>query len=127
MTSLNGKVAEYGYENLLNANYPPGDTFHVHIEGDQGLIRRGSVLAADPETMTMVLLDDDVEGTANCILAEDIDTTDIPDTETVTGLAYRTGHFNRNHIIVGDGYTLSAEDEENLRKGGILLSDSFEY
>ena len=45
----------------------------------------------------------------------------------VTALAYRTGHFARNKLIVKNGYTMTATDEEELRKGGILLSDAIEY
>lgn len=42
--------------------------------------------------------------------------------EYVEGVAYRTGHFNRGALIVATGYTLSNEDEQKLRKCGILLS-----
>ena len=38
-------------------------------------------------------------------------------------MAYRTGHLNRKALIVAEGYTMTAADEEELRKGGILLSD----
>lgn len=40
----------------------------------------------------------------------------------VTAVAYRTGHLNRKALIVADGYTMTTADEEELRKGGILLS-----
>ena len=62
--------------------------------------------------------------TANCILAEDVEVGTAAD---VTALAYRTGHFARNKLIVKDSYTLKATDEEELRKAGILLSDAIEY
>ena len=56
------------------------------------------------------------------VLAEDCDTS-----EDTVGIAYRTGHFNRKALIVGNSYTLTAADEEILRKSGILLSDALEY
>ena len=42
----------------------------------------------------------------------------------MNGIAYRTGHFNRNALIVKEGYTMTKADEEELRKGGILLDDA---
>lgn len=62
--------------------------------------------------------------TANCILTDAVKVTADAD---VTALAYRTGHFNRNKLVVKDGYTMTVSDEEDLRKGGILLSDAVEY
>lgn len=41
----------------------------------------------------------------------------------VTGVAYNTGKFARNHLVLADGYELTIEDEEELRKGGIILAD----
>ena len=46
--------------------------------------------------------------------------------ETVPGIAYRTGHFNTNRLIVVEGYEITAEDREALRVAGILTSDAVE-
>ena len=59
--------------------------------------------------------------TANCVLADPVTVGADAD---VTALAYRTGHFNRGALIVETDYTLTEADEEDLRKGGILLSDA---
>ena len=37
--------------------------------------------------------------------------------------SYRTGHLNSKALIVADGYELTNADKEELRKGGILLSE----
>lgn len=74
---------------------------------------KAAVTAEDAETLA-----------ANCILAEAIDTGAEAGT-AVTALAYRTGHFNRNKLTVKAEYTMTEVDEENLRKGGILLDDAF--
>lgn len=58
--------------------------------------------------------------TPACILADDVVVTDDAD---ATGVAYRTGHFNRKALIFGTGYTMTVADVEELRKCGILLSD----
>lgn len=54
------------------------------------------------------------------ILADDVIVTDDDDAVAV---AYRCGNFNRNEIIVADGYTLTAADEDALRKYNIILTD----
>lgn len=41
----------------------------------------------------------------------------------VTAVAYRTGHLNSRALIVAEEYTLTQADKEELRKGGILLSE----
>lgn len=64
-----------------------------------------------------------VTAKANMILANDT----AVGTSDVVAVAYRAGHFNRNKLIVSGGYTMKAEDEEELRKGGIYLSDAIEY
>ena len=62
-------------------------------------------------------------GKANAVLAEAVDT---GNGSAVTGIAYRTGHFNANALIVADGYSITAADKEALRTAGILLSDAVE-
>ena len=42
----------------------------------------------------------------------------------VVAVAYKAGYFNRNKLIVSGGYTMKAEDEEELRKCGIFLADA---
>ena len=43
--------------------------------------------------------------------------------EDTTASAYRSGHFYRNKLIVAEGYTMTAADEDALRRAGIFLSD----
>ena len=57
------------------------------------------------------------------MLAEDVDT---GTEEAVVAIAYRTGHFNTNTLIVKDEYEITAADKEALRSVGILLSDAVE-
>jgi len=62
--------------------------------------------------------------TPDCILADDVA---VGTSADVTALAYRTGHFARNKIIVKTGYTFTSADEQALRGKGILLSDAVAY
>jgi hypothetical protein len=116
------------YDGLIVDNTPVADVFSVTLRKGQGVLRRGSVLAISSADRAMVLLGTDpVTGetlTANCILS---DYTDTGTADDVHGIAYRTGHFNRNGVITAATTTLGADDEEHLRKGGILLSDALPY
>lgn len=86
--------------------------------------KRGTVLGLGTDGK-YIFFGSDVSGgnvtaKANMILAEDVTlgTTD------VNVQAYRAGHFNRNQLTISSGYTMKAEDEEELRKCGIYLSDA---
>ena len=57
---------------------------------------------------------------ANMIWADDT----VVGTSDVVAVAYKAGYFNRNKLIVSGGYTMKAEDEEELRKCGIFLADA---
>lgn len=118
------------HDGLIAAPFPPADVFHVTVRklSAAATLKRGSLLdlssgtggdskyvihgtdAGDNETLT-----------ANCILAEDIA---IGTAADVTALAYRTGHFVQNNLIVVEGKTLAAGAKEALRDVGILLSSA---
>ena len=44
----------------------------------------------------------------------------------VTALVYLSGHFNRNHLVVAEGYEITAADVEKFRMAGIILANSME-
>lgn len=118
---LVSKVGSAGQDNLIAKLFPPASTFGVTIPSGTGIVKRGTVLALNGSNYAV--LSATTTGKANCILADDVDASG----ETaVVGVAYRTGHFNRKALIVANGYTMTAADEEELRKGGILLTDMAE-
>lgn len=130
-TRLDEALTGTVYDDLINQNTPEADVFSVSMRAGLGVVARGTVLALSAGTggdASMVILGTtagvDETLAANCILAEAIDTGAAPGT-AVTALAYRTGHFNRNKLTVKAEYTMTEIDEENLRKGGILLDDAF--
>ena len=120
------------HDGLIAATFPPADVFHITIRklDAAATLKRGSLLdlssgtagdgkfvihgttAASNETLT-----------ANCILAED---TAVGTAADVTALAYRTGHFVENKLILAAGATLATGAKEALRDVGILLSDGFD-
>lgn len=127
---LNETIGTVEYDGLICGSEPVADVFSVKIRKltAASTILRGTVLALSGGTAgdgKMVVLGNTAASnetlTANCILADDID---VGTSADVTAVAYRTGKFARNKIIVKDGYTFTAADEEALRQGGILLDDA---
>lgn len=116
--NLVNKVGESTMDNLIANPFPPVDAFGITIPAGAGVLKRGTVLALSDGNYAVLAAAN--TGKANCILADDVDASG---SEAVTGVAYRTGHFNIGALIVADGYTLSAADKEALRNGGILLSE----
>ena len=130
---LDENIGAVEYDGLIVNNVPVADVFSVTIRKETAatVLKRGTVLALPAGTAgdgKLVILGSTATTnetlTAHCILAEAVEAGTTAD---VTALAYRTGHFARNKLIVKNGCTMTATDEEELRKGGILLSDAIEY
>lgn len=117
--SLVRKVGNVGQDNLIAKLFPPAETFGVKIAAGQGQLKRGTVLVPG-EDGTYTMLATAATGKANCVLADDADASG---EAAVTAVAYRTGHLNSRALIAAEGYTLTQADKEELRKGGILLSE----
>lgn len=117
--SLVKKVGSIGQDNLIAKPFPRAIPFGVKITAGQGQLKRGTVLALGEDGAYTVLAEA-TTGKANCVLADDVDASG---EEAVTAVAYRTGHLNSRALIVAEGYTLTQADKEELRKGGILLSE----
>lgn len=112
-------IGSVGFDNLINGLTPGTEVFRVELAAGQGVLERGTLLATSDDGMVMI--SDATTGKANAILAEAADAT-----EAATGIAYRTGHFNANKLIVAEGYEITAADKEALRVAGILISDAVE-
>ena len=136
MSRLDETLGNVGFDNLIHGLFPPVEVFSVQIAAGQGVLERGSLLAVGDDGME--LISSTTTGKANAVLAEPVDTggpaaqeeedgtEDGADAEPVTAIAYRTGHFNANALIVAEDYEITAEDKEALRMAGILLSDAVE-
>lgn len=120
---LDENLGAVGFDNLINGLYPPAEVFSVQLAGGQGVLERGTLLATGDSGMVMISAE--TTGKANAVLADPVDTGEAA-VETVTAIAYRTGHFNSNRLIVADGYEITATDKEALRVAGILISDAVE-
>ena len=121
MSRLDENLGSVGYDNLINGTAPGAEVFSVQIAAGQGVLERGTLLATADGGMMKI--SGDTTGKANAVLAETVDT---GNGEAVTAIAYRTGHFNANALIVTEGYEITAADKEALREVGILISDAVE-
>ena len=124
MSRLDENLGGVGFDNLIADSYPPADVFSVQLTAGQGILERGTLLARKDDG-TMEMIGTETTGKANAVLSDPVDTGDA-EGETVPGIAYRTGHFNTNRLIVAEGYEITAADREALRTAGILTSEAVE-
>lgn len=117
MARLDETIGSVGFDNLIHGTYPAAEVFSVQLAAGQGILERGTLLATGEGGL--VKISAATTGKANAVLAETVDAT-----EAVNGIAYRTGHFNGNCLIVADDYEITAADKEALRAAGILISDA---
>lgn len=122
MSRLDENLGTVGFDNLINGLTPGAEVYHVQLAAGQGILERGTLLVQTDAGMA-IISGNHSGMSAYAVLAEAVDT---GDGEAVTGIAYRTGHFNANALIVGDGYEITAADKEMLRAFGILISDAVE-
>ena len=130
---LDENLGSVGYDGLIVANEPVADVFTVTIRKEAtaaATYKRGTVLALSEGTAgdgkyvilgTAAVSNETL--TANCVLAEDVT---VGTANDETAVAYRTGHFNSNALIMDAEHTFSAADKEALRGVGILISDAVE-
>lgn len=122
MSRLDETLGSVGFDNLIHGLFPPAEVFRVQVKAGQGVLERGSLLAVGDDGME--LISSTTTGKANAVLAEPVDTDESE--SAAEAVAYRTGHFNANVLIVAEDYEITAEDKEALRIAGILLSDAVE-
>ncbi len=131
MANAYEKLDTVQFDNLVNeVGTAPVINGLRTIRKGQGVLKRGSVLALSAGTGgdgVLVLLGTNATSnetlTANCILAEDVDT---GSGSNVNALVYLSGHFNKNNLILGNSKTITAADIEALRAAGIFLAASME-
>ncbi len=128
--NLNETIGTMEYDGLIYDGKHPVDVKTVQVRAGQGVLERGTVLAISEGTGgddamailgTTAIADETL--TADCVLADPVDTGDAIGT-AVVGVAYRSGHLTRQKLIVKDAYTMTAKDEAVLRNGGIFLSNA---
>lgn len=118
MAIYNQKIGEMKQDNLFASVNVDTLTNSVTIAAGEGELKRGTVLSLGTDGKCKVI--SAATGlTPYGILCDDVDAT----SEAVAEV-YVSGVFNKNALIVKDGYTLTAADITALRNGGIYLENS---
>ena len=125
-------TGEFSPDKLIVGNKIPVTTKGVLVAAEQGFLQRGTVLGRSSSGEYKITGTEETsvegEGTAanmvgcDCILAEDVYTTDIG----VVAAVYVTGAFNRDALILAEGVEIDSYETE-LRKLGIFLKTVQEY
>lgn len=119
-------IGSCAVDNLIAKLTPAAGTFGVTIRKGEAetTYKRGTVLAMSGTDHKCVILgtaaDSEETLTPHCILADDVT---VGTAEDAAAVAYRCGNFNRAALIVKDDYTLTAADEDAMRKYDIILTD----
>ena len=124
MTELVQNLDSFIPDNLIVDGSVPILTKAVKLGAGQGILKRGTVLGKITTGGEYVIVNStntDGSQDADCILADDVDTT-----ESVVAVAYTSGHFNRKALVFGGSDTADTH-EARLRELGIFLSDNVSY
>ena len=105
----------YAGDNLIAGNAHPLTGQTVTVKSGEGKLERGSVLMRD--TNGKYVLADTSAGTAEVILAADVDATSA---DTVAEV-YNSGEFSESALKVASGYTLTDADRVNLKNAGVYI------
>lgn len=111
-------------DNLFIDGKFPVDAVGIIIASGEGVLSRGTVVAMNETTEKCVILGTTPSGgevlTPYGIICDEVDATSA---DTFT-MVYRSGHFNRNALIVEENYEMTSKDEAALRDGGIYLGNA---
>ncbi len=113
------RVGSVEQDDLIAGIYPPAVATGIQLAAGQGQLLRGTVLAVSADGC--VVLSAATAGKAAYILTDDVDATEAAGTT-----AYRSGNFNTKALTVAEGYELTAEDRDSLRKYDIVLNDDMQ-
>ena len=108
-------VERFTPDNLIADDKHTLATGTVTVKSGEGALVRGSVLMRDSNNK--FVLADTSAGTAEVILADDVDATSA---DTVANV-YVSGDFREEHLAVASGYTLAEADKVALKNAGIYI------
>lgn len=118
MAIYNEKIGEMKQDNLFAGVDVRALTNSVTVAAGEGALKRGTVLSLGTDGKCKVI--SAATGlTPYGILCDDVDAT-----SEVVAEVYVSGVFNKNALIVADGYEMTAADVTDLRNGGIYLENS---
>lgn len=129
MAKLNEVIGSVKPDDLIVSSSPTADVITITLAATAGEVKRGAVVTGTPGGDDFAPLAAAAESEkALYIVADNANTkAEEPDGAKTPVCAYRTGHFAREKVNEATGYKLTATDEEQLRKSGILLSPLLDY
>lgn len=111
-------------DNLVIDGKFPIDAVGVTIASGEGTLARGTVVSMSDKTKKCVILGttagSDETLTPFGVVCDEADAT----SADAFAMVYRSGHFNREALIVDENYTITETDEAALRNGGIYLGSA---
>ncbi|MCL1866614.1 MAG: head decoration protein [Oscillospiraceae bacterium] len=129
MKDLNRKVGEVNYDGLISDINPPVEVrgrVIAKMESEQ-TFPRGTVFSISKENGKLYPLGSTAESgdtlTPDCILCDD---TKVGTSDDVSVTVYTVGCFNTAKVTVEDGYSVTRDDFDELRKRGIVFKSAFD-
>lgn len=129
MARLNELIGSVKPDDLIVDSNPSTDVITITLAAEVGEVKRGTVVTGTPGGKDFAPLAAAAESEkALYIVADNVNTkAEEAEGAETPARVYRMGHFAREKVNEATGYTLSAADEEQLRKSGIFLSTLLDY
>lgn len=118
MAKYNEKIGEVAFDNLIADTHVKLIAVSGTIDAGAGELKRGTVLALTEGKLVVM----NTGKTPYGILTDDVNVGEAAEVVEV----YVTGKFNKGALHVASGYTLTAEDIQTLRNGGIFVENVVE-
>lgn len=123
MTELSQKVAEMKPDDLIAGTQPPCRVGGAVVRKGAGKLKRGTLLAKSSTDAKLVILGSTAATGETLepygVLCDDVE---VGTDEDLSTTIYISGKFNANKITVKDGYTITENDKDTLRKYSIELT-----
>ena len=116
MAIYNEKIGEMTPDNLIADVHVKQIVVSATVAANAGELKRGTVVALSDGKLTAMTTGKTPYG----ILC---DTVTVGAADEVVEV-YLTGKFNKNALIVANGYTLTDTDIQTLRNGGIFVENA---
>lgn len=125
MSELVNKVGSTEQDNLIARAFPRALTMGVKIAAGEGALKRGTILTRKADSTFAVYGKSDAEegSEPSAILTDDIDASG---GDPVAAVAYCSGNFNPDAVIMAEDHKLTAAEKDTLRKYDILFTQMFE-
>lgn len=127
MGKFSGKLGEMEFDGLIADPVPAIQTAGAVIASVKAgdVIKRGTVLGKSSADGKLSPLGESADLEAYGILCDDTEAGEA-DAADVPVVIYTAGCFNSKKITAADGYTITADDIDTLRKYGVVLKSTLD-